>query len=249
MEAAMKLSPSLSSWRTGPAVRGRRAGLACACAVALLLLSGAVAAQDNDDDGVLPYAPNPVNNGSDGGGSGASASSVVGISSTLEATTVDPQVAAVRVSSTSSQAATVAEGVAPEEATFVAKPGTAVAQQSGDTVLLQGDGQLIAAEPQPMRLERAQEAKTAVALLVLDDGTASLSDLLAGKAALSQVVVVGDVASVSAQTFQAMVDNHAEALAGQRVTLVFASVDKHGQLHVSGLAATTDGEPLELVTR
>src|SRR5262249_26622675 len=131
----------------------------------------------------------------------------------------------------------------------VAKPGTAVAEQSGSSLLLQGDGQLIAADGQPMKLERAQQAKATVALLVLDDGTASLDSLLAGKAPISPVGVVGDIASVNVQTFQALVDNHAEALGGQRVTLVFAAVDKHGKLHVAGLGATTDGAPLELVTR
>lgn len=242
----MKLSPDSFLRRSGPAARGR-ARLAGACAVALLLLCGAAAAQDNDDDGLLPYS-NPTNNGAGGGTSDASTSAVVGVSTELEATTVDSDVAAIRVSSTSSQAATVVGGVAPDEATFVAEPGTAVAQQSGDTVLLQGNGTLFAPDTQPMRLERAQQAKSATVLLLLDDGTAKLKDVLAGKAKLDQVVVVGDAASVKVQTFQALVDAHADDIGTQRVTLVFVSADKHGMLHLAGLAATADGAPMELVT-
>ncbi len=235
--------------RLGSPASRRRPGPAALCAGALLLLSGLVAAQDNDDTGVLPYTGTAGGSGGSSAASAASAGAVVGVSTTIEAAEVDPTVARVRVSMADGQLATIAEGVPADQATLVALPGTAVAEQVAGSVLLQGEGELVASQAQPMTFEHAEQALLRRTFLVLDDGHVGLGELLAGKAQLLHVEAVGAADDVSVQGLASLVESHASELAGLRVTLAYVSLDASGLIHVSALGVTVDSGVLEIVTR
>ena len=244
----MKLAHMTLSHLPGASPRPWLAGL---CVGALLLLPGAAAAQDTDDDGVLPCAGGSSGNSAGGGAGGAmssdSASGVFGVSTIVEAAQTDPTIAHVRVEALTGPL-TVVEGVPSAEATFDAQPGTAVIEPTDQGLLMQGEGGLGVPDTLPMTFEAAEKAIVRTVILLLDDGSSSLGDLLAGKSHPDQVVVVGDVPAVGLQAFHALVAQHEQDLPGMGVTLVFVSVDTQGLLHLSAVRAATDGGPLEIVT-
>ncbi|MGQ0552478.1 MAG: hypothetical protein ACT4PU_04595 [Planctomycetota bacterium] len=205
----------------------------------LLMLSGAARAQDNDSEGVLPYA---------GGGDCSSAATVglsVGVSAELIQPMLDARLARVELQSHVGAVQVNLEAPA-EEATF-AGLSAVVAVESWDALVgVQGFGLLMLQEGFGAVLRPAHDATLSVAVLVLDDGQDPLEDVLAGRTQPDLIVNFGWLPALDLVSFQALLSKYAAQLPGVHATVVMMSLDSQGALHTAAARASVDGEPLEI---
>jgi hypothetical protein len=242
--------------RYSTATRGwRRMGAALALSGITLLASGSAVAQDNDDDGVLPFHDSSsqegnVSGGAGGGGSsaGATASTTIGISGSVDDGTLDSRHTHLELS-TAAGGTDVAVDEDLEGATFSAEAGGLNVAADEQSVRLQGRGELSLHEGLEARLHAAPDALARLVLLVLDDGQDSLQDVLAGQTQPALILSMGDLVVADLVVFQRILSHHAADLPGVHATLVFGSVDAGGELHLAAVRGGTDGEPLEVLSK
>lgn len=241
-----------------PAVGGGRlVGAALAALALLLLASGTATAQDNDDDGVLPaHGGTATGTGGSTGSGGTSSGS--GVHSTADTTIliaghqeddeVDPRLTHVELS-TEAGGTDVVIDAGLQDATYTAGAGGLAVSTQPDAVRVQGAGELVLQGGLSAKAHAADVAVGRHVLLVLDDGSASLDDVLAGKTQPDLVVSMGDLLVADLVVFHRVLMNHAGVLPGVHATLVFGSVDFTGELHLTAIRGSTDGDPLEVASR
>ncbi|MHC5209827.1 MAG: hypothetical protein ACYTG2_03820 [Planctomycetota bacterium] len=243
------------STTASPAARGwRLMGAALAVLSLILFASGAATAQDTDDDGVLPFHDGSSSTGGSVGSGGSSSSSTSGasvgttisIAGPLQDGLLDTRRPHVQLS-TAAGGTDVAVGEDLEDATFTGEAEGLNVVAQDDAVRVQGPGTLTLPPGMAAAFYAAQNALARNVLLVLDDGTASLEDVLAGKTQPELVISLGDLLVVDLVVFQNMLAKHAEDLPGMHATLVFGSVDTALELHLSAVRGSTDGDPLEVL--
>jgi hypothetical protein len=222
-----------------------------------LFASGAAAAQDNDDDGVLPFHDGTIPAGDThaGGGSsgnsstaGATIATTISIAGTLQDGVLDAGRTHVALS-TAAGGTDVAVGEDLEGATFTGGSTGLNLVAEFDAVRIQGQGVLALHDGLGATVHAAGDALARHVLLVLDDGSASLKDVLAGKTQPDLVVSLGDLLVADLQVFHHILSQHAADLPGVHATLVFGSVDVYGQLHLSAVRGSTDAAPLEFAEK
>jgi len=212
---------------------------ALAAAGAVLFFSSAVLAQDSDDEGVLPHHDNESQN------AGETTPTAVGISAAapgldlLDATTA-------RIEITSLVGDTQFDSSAsPADAMFVASSPYRYALGQG--VTLQGSGQLLLPAGYDVQFQAPVSAAGSVALLIAHPESVELSDVLSGAVAPSFIVPLGALPTADLNLLQGLVENHAKALSGLAVSLVYVSIDTQQALHVSAARLTTDSAPVEII--
>ena len=224
-----------------------RATLTAAC---VLLLSTVILAGDTDDDGVLPAAPGTEGSGhQETGDQGQSAGSltILGLAANLADDVLDPQRGSVRLTAQAGQM-DVDATVATDDAVFAGQGAEPVnlAFDGVTTAELQGPGQLAAPSGLDETLVAAPLAFARVAVLVLDDGSGTLEDLLSGQVPPQLVVSLGNLPALDLGLLRDKVAQHAQALGSHRVSVVMVSVDLSGQVRFAGArVAATDG-PTEI---
>jgi hypothetical protein len=230
MNSRMTYFPSRTPWRG-----------ALVAVTALALLAARAPAQDNDQDGVLPK-----HGSSSGGSEDMYAPGVVGLDGSqlgidqLSATQAHLVFTSVSGSTVLDTAAT------PEQATFLPE-GPIDYSLTEESVLLQGDGQLVLQDEMTITFEAAPEALARGAYLVVTAADADLHGLLAGTVAPAYVLPVGDLPAVELSQLQTLVTKHASVLSGLKVSLVYVSVDGEGALHKAAAGLTPDGAAVEIV--
>jgi hypothetical protein len=208
---------------------------------ALALLAARVPAQDSDEDGVLPK-----HGSSSGSSEDVHAPGVVGMSG--EQLAID-QVAAMQpqIVFTATGGSTMLEtSVSAELATFLPE-GPIDYSLTEESVMLQGDGQVVLQDEMTINFEAASEAVARGAYLVVTAEDADLHGLLAGTVAPAYVLPVGDLPAVELGQLQTLVTKHASVLNGLKVSLVYLSVDGDGVLHKAAAGLTPDGATVEIV--
>jgi hypothetical protein len=229
-------------------------------AVVFVLTQG-VAAQDTDDDGVLPATGSETSgdeaglgSGGSGGGSGGQGSQglemipAVTVAGELQ-DEIDPAVASLEFAAQTPGAVTeLLTEVPADEAAFVAQPPVVAAGENGTGQVLQGSGLLHLPEGLQAHFAPAQAASKRLAFIVLAKDGPSLQAELAGAAKPQLVIPISPTGPIDLVKLSALMTKYANVLAGYHATIVFASVDA-GELHVSAVRAHTDGGPLEVLLR
>lgn len=237
----------------GPAPAGLRS---LAAAILVCLMSGAVAAQDTDDDGVLPVAGPAsstqvsTNDGNGTNGNGANQKLETGAAVLVAGEAlgeIEAAAATLEFQSVAGSTGLIAEAAA-ETADFVADPPVVAAGDNGTGPVLQGSGLLIVQDGVQARLVPAQSATKRIAVIVLAKDGPSLQGELAGASKPELIIPLGAGAPMDLNRFAALTAKFGEMLPGYHATIVFASVSA-GELHVSGVRAQTDGGPLEVLVR
>jgi len=224
------------------------AGAALVC-----VLSQGVAAQDNDDDGVLPVnGSGSVNDGSKPGSSGGSGNEAVTTQSDVLVAgelqdELDPARATLQIQSGQGDSELVTDAAA-EDATFVADPPQIAAGDVGAGPALQASGQLHLHEGLQARFMPAQLASKSVALLVLAHDGPTLQAELSGATQPELVIPLGQAEAIDLVKLAATAAKYADVLPGYHATVVFVSVQA-GEFHVAAVRARTEGGPLDVIVR
>lgn len=203
-------------------------------------------AQNNDDDGVLPFTGAKSTSPKHGPGGGPNAAAgnatTVGIAAEPLADTLELTRASLRMHAQSGQVLDAEFEPGPDAAVFAAEPGSPLRVESdaGGGLSLQGSGLLAAPDALQQTLVAAPAALARTAVLLLDDGSASVAELLAGTAQPAVAVVLGDMPAVDLVDLRARVANHSQALAGNSVTIVLVSLDPSGQLQLAAVRFAAD---------
>ena len=245
------MTTPLHSRILGPAHVGLRL---LATAVLVCVLTRSAAAQDTDDDGVLPVtgpavstqmgAPDASATNSGGTNEQASTGSTVLVAGELQGE-ITPEAATIEFQTT--PASTELITAAPADvATFVADPPGIAAGDNGTGPMLQGSGLLKLREGLQARFVPAQSASKRIALLVLAHDGPSLESELAGATKPELVAPMGLATSIDLTKLAAVTEKYAGLLPGYHATIVFVSVNL-GELHVSAVCAHTEGGPLEVL--
>jgi hypothetical protein len=212
---------------------------ALAAAGALLFLTSAAVAQDSDDEGVLPHHDNSSQN------AGQTTPTVVGISAaTPGLDQLDATAASLAITSLSGDTQ-LDTNASPADAMFVASGAYRYA--FGQSVTLQGNGQLLLPGGYDVQFQAPASAAAGVALLVVHPDSVELSAVLSGAVAPSFIVPLGALPAADLTVLQGLVESHANALSGLAVSLVYVSIDPQQAVHVSGARLTTDSAPVEVI--
>jgi hypothetical protein len=226
------------------------AGAALVC-----VLSQGVAAQDNDDDGVLPvtgsgsqtdHGPGDSNGGNGSGNQAVSVQTYVLVAGELQ-DELDAARATLQIQSDLGGSELVTDS-APEDATFLADPPQIAAGDAGAGPALQASGQLHLHEGLQARLVPAQLASKSVALLVLAKDGPTLKAELSGATQPELVIPLGQAEAVDLVKLAATAAKYADQLPGYHATIVFVSVQA-GELHTAAARVHTEGGPLDVVIR
>lgn len=224
-----------------------RRPLLVALALLALCLSGA-RAQDQDDDGVLPGLPKSgagSSTASSGGTSGESVSGTLGLAGPQGLDLLDPREARL-VFACLAGPLMLDDEVDPQAAAFLAAAPYDFTLGE-DTAVVQGTGQLVLQPGLSTALVAADEAVVSGAFLVLHGAGADLSAVLSGAEPAFLVIPVGDLPSVDLAVAQAAVSRHADVLAGLEVSVVQASVDSLGEMHLGAVRFDPVGSALEVL--
>jgi hypothetical protein len=212
---------------------------ALATAGAFLFLSSALVAQDSDDEGVLPHHDNTNQN------AGETTPTAVGIAATAPGLDqLDATAACLAITSLVGDTQ-LDTSASPADAMFVASSPYRYAL--GQSVTLQGSGQLLLPGGYDVQFQAPVSAAGSVALLVAQPASVELSDVLSGAVAPSFIVPLGALPAADLNVLQGLVENHAKALSGLAVSLVYVSIDTQQGLHVSAARLTTDSAPVEII--
>ncbi|HTE06804.1 MAG TPA: hypothetical protein VK824_11445 [Planctomycetota bacterium] len=212
-----------------------------AFASGLLMLCGGLVAQNNDNGGILPGMSTGAAKTSQ-----SSTDSILAVDGQMEGTVANPELGALTVSHDGYASVALATGVSPDDAEFHAT-GVLVAQQMPDGGLeVQGAGTLNPEIGLGLRLQAATMAAARAAVLLGDDGTHSLAELLAGKAQPFAAIALGDLPSLDLLAFHHLLQKHADLPVPIRVTVVLVSRDAAGAVHLAAVGGRTDGNLLEL---
>lgn len=232
-----------------------RLGLHLVATVALVcLLSRGAAAQDSDDDGLLPVAGSdsgtqmatPDDGASNGGGTNNEAVTAGPVLVAGESQgEIEPAEATIEFPTTPASIG-LSTGAPAETATFVADPPTIATGASSAGSMLQGSGLLNLCEGLQMRFVPPQSASKRIALLVLAHDGPSLQSELSGASKPELIVPLGPATSIDLTKLAAITVKYAGLLPGYHATIVFVSVST-GDLHVSAVRAHTEGGPLEVL--
>ena len=217
-------------------------GLALA---ALLCLAPGTAAQDNDDDGVLPSLKGGGELGSTGGGAaGNSGPADVTVSGEIMMTPMDDDQASVRVRGFGS----LAFASDPNHATMAAagEPIRADLLTSIGDLHWQGQAMVSLQSGLDVEFVAAPAAVHRMSVLMAEDGSSSLDEILAGNAQPALLLRVGDVQQLDLNTFRNLVIYHAGGDPDVYITWVFAAVDAEGVTHLSAVRASGDGQLVEV---
>jgi hypothetical protein len=210
--------------------------------IALMLLAqaGGLSAQNNDNGGVLP--------GSFGSeaSNGQASDAVLAVEGHVEGTTVDEVHALIEVTAPGLVAVGVASGVAEEDAEFISTSSLLAEQAPGGELLIQGSGLLNTEIGLGLQMHAAGSAVARAALLVADDGTTPMSELLEGAAAPFAIVPMGDLPELDLVSFEHLLAKHAKLAPAFRVSVVFVSVDAWGDVHKAAVSGFTGGGLLEI---
>jgi hypothetical protein len=243
----MTMQARLTTRRSSPT--WRRLLMPALCVVSVLMLAAAAPAQDSDDDGVLP---NQTAGDKPAGGSGAninsSASTTVSVTAAMDDDVLDPEQASLALSSVVGDT-TLATEVDAADAVFVADTQGLTIQQDADEVSIQGLGDLWMHENLSGQFRAPTEMLFGMFVLVVDDGTSSLDDLLDGNTQPLYVAGMGNLSSFSLNVFYSAVMHHAAELDGFSVTLIHVSLDQELQRHASAVRLSSSGGPVEVLTR
>jgi len=224
-------------------------------AALLCLLSQGLAAQDNDDDGVLPVSGSGSagdDSGPSSSGSGSSGNQAVSVQSDVLVAgelqdALDPARASLQLQSGEGGSVLVTDA-APEDAAFVADPPGIAAGDAGAGPALQAIGQLHLHEGLQARFVPAQLASKSVALLVLAHDGPTLQAELSGATQPELVIPLGQAEAVDVVKLAATAAKYADQLPGYHATVVFVSVQA-GELHTAAVRAHTEGGPLDVLVR
>jgi hypothetical protein len=211
-----------------------------ALGLALLVHAGGLVAQNNDNGGVLP--------GSFGGSPNTAqgSDSILAVHGQVEGFEVDGLQAVLAVSSSGIAPVGVASGVSEEDAEFTSTSALVAEQAESGALLLQGAGHLNPQIGLHLHMQAATTAMARAVLLVADDGSQPLETLLAGGVAPFAVIGLGDLHQLDLQTLDHLLTKHGAADPAFRVTVVFASADVFGTVHLAAVSGFTGGGALEL---
>ena len=239
MDATPMKAPSMNT-PAGSLPALRRTFHVAACA---LLLSAAVLAGDNDPVGVLPATGT-------GDESQSAGEASLGLSAVIADDQLDPGLGSIHVSVPFGPLH-VNVDVPAESAVFVGlgdEPVNLVVSKPQDppSADLQGPGQLAAPSNLDEMLVAAPLALARVAVVVVDDGTATLEQLLSGQALPQMVLGLGDVTVLDLALLRAKVAQHAKALGSHRVSVVMVSLDLTGEVRFAAARVGATDEPTEI---
>lgn len=217
-------------------------------AVALLALCAAGArAQDNDDDGVLPGSPKPgsgTSSSAGGGSSGETSSGTLGLAGPQGLDLLDAREARLVFTSVAGPFA-VDDEAEPQAAAFLAAAPYDFTW-TDDFAAVQGSGALVLQPGLDVELVAAEEALVSGVFLVVHAAGAPLAGVLAGEVPVALLVPVGELPSLDLAQAQAAVSRHADVLAGLQVSVVQASLDAAGLLHLGAVRLDPAGSAIEV---